>query len=47
MKPAKHKFTLLKQVIENIPAYAVAKLARKHGVDKKIREAVHFHLGAT
>lgn len=37
MKPAKNKFTLLKQVIENIPAYAVAKLARKHGVDKRSR----------
>jgi hypothetical protein len=37
MKPAKHKFTLLKQVIENIPAYSVPKLARKHGVDKRSR----------
>jgi hypothetical protein len=37
MKPAKHKFTLSKQVIENIPAYTVPKLARKHGVDKKSR----------
>lgn len=37
MKPAKHKFTLLKQVVEIIPAYLVPKLARKHGVDKKSR----------
>ena len=37
MKPAKHKFTLLKQVLENIPAYAVPKLARKHGIDKQCR----------
>lgn len=37
MKPARHKFTLLKQVIENIPAYLVPKLARKHGVDKRSR----------
>jgi len=37
MKPAKNKFTLLKQVIENIPSYLVPKLARKHGVDKKSR----------
>jgi hypothetical protein len=37
MKPAKHKFTLLKQVLENIPAYSVPKLARMHGVDKRSR----------
>jgi hypothetical protein len=37
MKPAKNKFTLLKQVVENIPSYLVPKLARKHGVDKKSR----------
>jgi hypothetical protein len=37
MKPAKHKFTLLNQVIEIIPAYLVSKLARKHEVDKKSR----------
>lgn len=37
MKPAKHKFTLLKQVVENIPAYLVAKLARQHGVLEKSR----------
>lgn len=37
MKPAKSKFTLLKQVVENIPAYLVAKLARKHGVIEKSR----------
>ena len=37
MKPARHKFTLLKQVIETIPAYLVPKLARRYGVDKKSR----------
>lgn len=37
MKPAKNKFTLLKQVVENIPAYLVPKLSRKHNVDKKSR----------
>lgn len=35
MKPA--KFTLLKQVVENIPAYLVSKLARMHGVTEKSR----------
>jgi len=53
MKPAKHKFTLLKQVIETIPAYFVPKLATKHGVDKKCRSfspwshvvsMIHAHL---
>jgi len=37
MKPAKHKFTLLKQVTEIIPPYIVSKLARKYDVDKKSR----------
>jgi hypothetical protein len=37
MKPARNKFTLLKQVVENIPPYLVTKLARKHEVDKKSR----------
>ncbi len=37
MKPTKHKFTILKQVMDNIPSYLVSKLARKHGVDKKCR----------
>ena len=37
MKPARNKFTLLKQVVENIPSYLVPKLARKHEVDKKSR----------
>jgi len=36
-KPARNKFTLLKQVIENIPAYLVPKLSRKHAIDKKSR----------
>jgi hypothetical protein len=37
VKPAKHKFTLLKQVVEMIPAYLVPKLARQHGVIDKAR----------
>lgn len=37
MKPARHKFTLLKQVMETIPPYLVPKLAREHGVDAKSR----------
>jgi hypothetical protein len=37
MRPAKHKFTLLKQVIDIIPAYIVPKLARKYGIDKQSR----------
>ncbi len=37
MKPAKNKFTLLKQVVENIPSYLVPKLARKYGIDKNSR----------
>jgi hypothetical protein len=37
MKPTKHKFTLLKQVMDIIPPYIVSKLARKHGVDKQSR----------
>ncbi len=37
MRPAKHKFTILKQVMDNISPYLVSKLSRKHGVDKKSR----------
>lgn len=37
MKPAKSTMTVLKQVVDPIPAYLVSKLARKHGVDKKSR----------
>jgi hypothetical protein len=37
VKLAKHKFTLLKQVIEIIPPYLVGKIARQCGVDKKVR----------
>ncbi|MCK5021389.1 MAG: IS4 family transposase [Candidatus Peribacteraceae bacterium] len=37
MKPTKHKFTILKQVIDIIPPYIVSKIARKHGVDKRSR----------
>ena len=37
MKPVKHKFTLLKQVIETVPAYLVAKIAKTYGIDKQAR----------
>lgn len=37
MKPAGHKFTTLKQVLHNIPAYLVPKLARSTGVSKRCR----------
>ncbi|MBD3418784.1 MAG: IS4 family transposase [Chitinivibrionales bacterium] len=37
MKPTKHKFTTLKQVMDNIPGYLVPKLATEHSVDKKSR----------
>lgn len=37
MKPAKSTMTVLKQVVELIPAYLVSKLARKHKVDKQSR----------
>ena len=37
MKPTRYKFTILKQIMEIIPAYLVPKLSRKYGVDKKSR----------
>jgi len=37
MKPAKHKFTLLKQVMEIIPAYLVPKLSKEYDIDKQCR----------
>jgi hypothetical protein len=37
MKPTRHKFTILKQIMEIVPPYLVPKLAREHGVDKKSR----------
>jgi hypothetical protein len=37
MKPARHKFTLLKQVLEIIPPYLVGKISQQCGVDKKVR----------
>jgi hypothetical protein len=37
VKPTRHKFTILKQVVEKIPSYLVSKLSKKHGVDKKAR----------
>ena len=37
MKPTKSQFTVLKQVVELIPRNLVAKLAKKHGVDKQSR----------
>lgn len=37
MRPAKHKFTILKQVLDNISPYVVSKIARKYDVDKRSR----------
>jgi hypothetical protein len=37
MQPAKHKFTIFKQIVEIIPAYLVPKLARKHDVERRCR----------
>lgn len=37
MEPTKYKYTLLRQVIANIPAYLVPALATKHGVAKQAR----------
>lgn len=37
MQPAKHKFTIFKQIVEMIPSYLVPKLARKHDVEKRCR----------
>jgi hypothetical protein len=35
--PTRHKFTILKQVMEKIPSYLVGKIAHKYGCDKKSR----------
>jgi hypothetical protein len=37
MQPTRHKFTILKQVVEKIPSYLVSKLARKYAIDKQCR----------
>jgi len=37
MKPAKHEYTILKQICQHIPAHIVPKLARAFGADKKAR----------
>jgi len=37
MKPAKHQYTLLEQVMSIIPPYLVSFLAREHGVDRQAR----------
>ena len=37
MKPAKAKYTTLNQICNLIPRNLVAKLAKKHGVDKQAR----------
>jgi hypothetical protein len=37
MKPAKHQYTILKQICQYIPAHLAGKLARSFGVDKKAR----------
>jgi len=37
MEPTRHKFTILKQVMEHIPAYLVSTLSREHGVEERSR----------
>ncbi|MDR2693908.1 MAG: DUF4372 domain-containing protein [Chitinispirillales bacterium] len=37
MKPAKYKYTLLRHVMSNIPAYLVSSLATKLGIDRQAR----------
>jgi len=37
MRPAKHQYTILKQICQHIPAHLVPKLARSFRVDKKAR----------
>ena len=37
MKPAKHQFSVLKQICNYIPSYLVTKLANKHGVSARSR----------
>jgi hypothetical protein len=37
MKPAKHNYTILKQICKLIPAHLVPKLARSFGIDKIAR----------
>lgn len=37
MKPAKSSMPVLKQVVEQVPAYLVPKLARTHGVERQSR----------
>ena len=37
MKPAKHQFSIFKQICGHIPSYLVNKLANKHGVSKRCR----------
>ena len=37
MSPCKHKYTILKQICQHIPAFLVPKLAREYSVDKRSR----------
>ena len=37
MTPAKHKYTILRQICNLIPPHLVTNLAREYGVDKKAR----------
>jgi hypothetical protein len=37
MKPAKHKYTVLQQICQLIPAFLVTKLAKTYGIDKQSR----------
>ena len=37
MKPTRHKFTILQQVMSILPTHLVHKVSRRYGVDKKAR----------
>ena len=37
MKPAKHKYTVLQQICQLIPAFLVTKLSKTYGIDKQCR----------
>ena len=37
MKPARHQFTVLKQICDLIPGHLVPKLARQYGVEAQSR----------
>jgi len=42
MKPSRHQFNVLNQIIDLLPCNLVPKLAREHGVDRKRRKECHL-----